>query len=139
MAMAYETKTKPTQVSVEAFIAGVEHPVRRQDAETLHALMAAVTGEPAKMWGPTIIGYGSHRYRYDSGHEGEICRMGFSPRKASLVLYLPHPPNRDEILARLGKHSTGKGCLYINKLADVDAGVLETLIRTSWNDGKTMG
>ena len=137
--MAYEVKTKSTEVSVEAFIAGVEHPVRRQDAETLNALMSAVSGQPAKMWGSTIVGFGSHHYQYESGHEGHMCRMGFSPRKASLVLYLPHPPDRGEILARLGKHSTGKGCLYINKLADVDAAVLETLIESSWANGKSVG
>ena len=130
--MAYETKTKITDASVEAFIAGVEHPVRRQDALTLHALMSQVTGEPAKMYGPTIVGYGLKHYRYESGHEGVMPAMSFSPRKASLVLYLPHAPNRDELLSRLGKHSTRGGCLYINKLADVDASAFETLIRTSW-------
>jgi hypothetical protein len=137
--MAYELKTKATEVAVEAFIAAVEHPVRRQDAQTLLSLMSVVTGEPAKMWGPTIVGFGSYRYKYDSGHEGEFCRMGFSPRKASLVLYLPRSDDRDALLARLGKHSTSKSCLYINKLADVDAGALETLVKRSWTDGRMAG
>ena len=137
--MAYEAKTKPTEVSVEAFIEGVEPAVRREDAKTVHALMGEVTGEAAKMWGPSIVGFGIRHYKYESGREGVMPRMSFSPRKASLVFYLPHPPNREELLARLGKHSTRGGCVYINKLADVDAGVFEDLIRSSWARGRTIG
>lgn len=125
-----ENKTKPTEASVDAFIETVPDPVRREDAKTIAALMARVTGEAPKMWGPSIIGYGSYHYRYDSGHEGEACRIGFSPRTAELVLYvLTGSPEQDALLARLGKHKTGKSCLYIKKLADVDMAVVEQLVR----------
>ncbi|AQR74305.1 DUF1801 domain-containing protein [Sphingomonas sp. LM7] len=125
-----ELKTKATQISVDDFIEAVPDPVRRADAKTVAALMARVSGEVPAMWGPTIIGFGSYHYRYDSGHEGEMCRLGFSPRKAELVLYvLNGSPEQDAQLARLGKHKTGKSCLYIKTLADVDIGVLEELLR----------
>jgi hypothetical protein len=125
-----ETKTKPTEVSVDAFIDAVVDPVRREDAKSVRAMMERVTGEPARMWGPSIIGFGSYHYRYDSGHEGDACRLGFSPRKAELVLYvLTGAPEQDAQLARLGKHRTGKACLYVKKLADVDMAVLEELTR----------
>jgi hypothetical protein len=123
-----EIKTKATEVTVESFIAAVPDPVRRADAEVLLALYERLTGEPAKMWGPTIVGFGSYRYQYESGHGGEMCRAGFSPRKAELVLYVLGG-EQDDLLARLGKHRRGKGCLYVKKLADVDMGVLETLVR----------
>ncbi len=125
-----EIKTKPTQMTVDDFIAAVENPVRREEAKTVCTLMERITGEPPVMWGPSIIGFGSYRYRYDSGHEGTMCRLGFSPRRAQLVLYiLTEDPGQGEQLARLGKHKTGKSCLYINKLADVDMGVLEEMTR----------
>jgi hypothetical protein len=128
--MGYEAKTKATEVSVDAFIEAVPVPQRREDAKTLRFMFERLTGEPAKMWGPTIIGFGSYRYKYESGHEGVMCRMGFSPRKAELVLYvLTEDGGAREAaqLARLGKHKTGKCCLYIRKLADVDEAVLEEL------------
>lgn len=84
------------------------------------------------MWGPTIVGFGSRKYDLAGGRQGDMLVIGFSPRKASLVLYLNHAPGWDERLARLGKHATGKGCLYINKLADVDVGVLEELVTAAW-------
>lgn len=125
-----ETKTKPTQLSVADFIDAVENPVRRDDAKALCKMLERVTGEPPKMWGPSIIGFGSYHYRYDSGHAGDMCRLGFSPRKAELVLYiLTDGPDEAEKLARLGKHKTGKSCLYIKKLSDVDMAVLEELSR----------
>jgi hypothetical protein len=124
-----ELKTKATEVRVADFIEAVPDPVRRDDAKTLAALMTRVTGEPPAMWGPSIIGFGSYHYRYDSGHEGEMCRLGFSPRKAELVLYvLNGSPDQEAQLARLGKHKIGKACLYIKKLADVDMAVLEELV-----------
>jgi hypothetical protein len=127
-----EIKTRAGGRSVADFMASVEHPVRRADAEALIPVMERISGEPAVMWGPSIIGFGRYHYRYDSGHEGEMCRIGFSPRAANLVLYLA-PYERDEaLLARLGKHKPGKGCLYVNKLADVDMGVLEQLIADAW-------
>lgn len=125
-----ELKTKPTQISAEAFIEAVSDLDRRADAQTVAALMARVSGEAPAMWGPSIVGFGSYRYRYESGHEGEMCRLGFSPRKAELVLYvLNGSPEQDAQLARLGKHKTGKSCLYIKKLADVDMDALEELVR----------
>lgn len=123
-----EIKTRATEVSVDDFIEAVEIPQRREDAIRIRAMLERVTGEPAKMWGPTIIGFGSYRYKYDSGHEGVMCRLGFSPRKAELVLYvLTGEAEQEAQLARLGKHRTGKSCLYIKKLPDVDEAVLEEL------------
>ncbi len=125
-----DVKTKPTPVDVAAFIDAVENPVRRADAQTVCAMLERITGESPRMWGASIIGFGSYHYRYDSGHEGDMCRLGFSPRKAQLVLYvLSDTPEEAEKLARLGKHKTGKSCLYINKLADVDMAVLEEIAR----------
>jgi hypothetical protein len=123
-----EIKTKATEVSVDDFIGAIDNPQRREDAKTVRTMFERVTGEPARMWGPTIIGFGSYRYKYDSGHSGVMCRMGFSPRKAELVLYvLTGAAGQEANLARLGKHKTGKVCLYIKKLADVDEGVLEEM------------
>ncbi len=127
-----ETKTKPTQVDVNDFIAGVEKPGRRADAQVLRDLMERVTGAPAAMWGPTIIGFGSYHYRYASGHEGDAPRVGFSPRSANLVLYVGGFPNYEGLLARLGKHKSSKACLYLNRLADVDLGVLEEIVRRTF-------
>jgi len=128
-----ETKTKATQVNVDDFIAAVEKPVRRADARVVRAMMERVTGEPATMWGPTIIGFGTCHYRYASGHEGDMCRVGFSPRSANLVLYVGGFPEYEELLGKLGKHKSSKACLYLNKLADVDLGVLEEIARRTFN------
>jgi len=123
-----ELKTKPTMVSVDDFIAAVEHPGRRADALALCALLARVSGCDAKMWGPSIIGFGSYHYRYASGHEGDMAMIGFSPRKTGLVLYMAGGfATRDALMARLGKYRTGKNCLYVNRLDDVDIAVLEEL------------
>lgn len=123
-----EIKTRATEVSVDEFIEGVPAAQRREDAKKVRALFERLTGEPAKMWGPTIIGFGSYRYTYESGHSGVMCRMGFSPRKAELVLYvLTGFPGQQDLLARLGRHKTGKVCLYIRQLADVDEAVLEEI------------
>ena len=125
-----ETRTKPTEVTADAFIKAVEDPARRADAEAVRAMMERLTGERARMWGPSIVGFGSYHYRYESGHEGTACRLGFSPRKAELVLYvLTGAPEQEALLARLGRHRTGKSCLYVKKLADVDMGVLEEITR----------
>lgn len=134
-----ETKTRTTAVSVEDFIDAVEPPQRQADARVIDAMMRRVTGETPRMWGPTIIGYGQYHYRYDSGHEGDMCRLGFSPRKPQLVLYvLTGADGEAELLARLGKHSTGKSCLYVKKLADVDLDVLEEIARhaLAWMNAK---
>ena len=131
--MAAENKTRATAVSVEDFVDRVEPDQRQADARIVIDLMARITGETATMWGPSIIGFGVTRYRYESGREGEICRIGFSPRKPQLVFYLGTTfPGRDAMLAELGKHSTGKGCLYVKKLSDVDMAVLERMVTTSW-------
>jgi hypothetical protein len=127
-----ETKTKPTAASVDAFLDAVGHPVRRADGKTVRAMMERVTGEPAAMWGPSIVGFGRYHYRYASGHEGDMCRLGFSPRSTSLVLYVGGFPEYEALLARLGKHKRSKACLYLNKLADVDPAVLEEIARRSW-------
>lgn len=127
-----ENKTKPTPVSVADFIAAVPDPARRADAETLATLLADLSREPATMWGPSIVGFGRYRYIYDSGRSGEMCRIGFSPRKAETVLYLTDGfPLHADLLARLGKHRTGKSCLYIKRLSDVDMAVLTELIDAS--------
>ena len=124
-----ENKTQVTEVDPWAFVAAVEHPTRRADAEVLLDLMVRVTGCEPKMWGPTIIGFGRYHYTYDSGREGDMFLTGFSPRKANLVVYvLPGYDDLSEHLSQLGKHRLGKSCLYINKLADVDLEVLERIV-----------
>lgn len=132
-----ELKTKPTQVSVAEFIAAVPDPRRRDEAAVIDAMHRRVTGCEPKLWGPSIIGYGSYHYKYESGREGTMCRGGFSPRKAAMTVYLMgnycnHQAKADELFARLGKHKVGKSCLYINKLDDLDLAVLERLIALSW-------
>jgi hypothetical protein len=127
-----ENKTKLTQLSVAAFIDALTDQTRRADAKALVKLMQSVTAEKPKMWGPSIIGFGSYHYKYDSGREGDMPIIGFSPRKAATVLYNVGGFSGSEVLrAKLGKHSTGKGCLYIKTLAEVDQQVLETLILKS--------
>ena len=129
-----ELKTKATEVSVADFIAAVPDPRRREEAAVIEAIYRRVTGLEPRMWGPSIIGYGSYDYKYASGHSGTSCRAGFSPRKAALVFYLMGGEDAEaELLyAQLGKHSRGKGCLYVKKLADVDSAVLERLVGLSW-------
>ena len=125
-----ETKTKPTKISVREFIAGIQTDTRREDAKILLKLFAKATGWKAQMWGPAIIGFGAYHYTYDTGHSGSICAVGFSPRKANLVIYVFDFPGKSELLKKLGKHKGGlKQCLYINKLADVDLAVLEKILK----------
>lgn len=127
-----ENKTQPTAASVDSFIATVADPTQRADAEAIRQMMAKMSGEPAQMWGPSIIGFGRYHYRYESGREGDMCRIGFSPRKGQTVLYLIDGfAGHAELLAQLGKHKTGKACLYIKRLADVDPAVLEQLCHRS--------
>ncbi|MEA1013551.1 DUF1801 domain-containing protein [Sphingosinicella sp. LY1275] len=127
-----DTKTKPTDASVDAFLDGVAHPVRRADGKALRAMMERVTGEPAVMWGPSIVGFGRYHYRYASGHEGDMCRIGFSPRSANLVLYVGGFPEYEALLAKLGKHKSSKACLYLGKLSDVDLDVLEEIVQQTY-------
>ncbi len=125
-----EAKTKPTAVSVEAFIEAVEHPGRREDARAMLKLMSEISGEPAVMWGPSIVGFGRYHYRYDSGHEGDAPLLGFSPRKANLVLYMAaYHDERADFLSRLGKHKSGQSCVYVNRLSDVDMDVVAEMAR----------
>ncbi|MCG8454870.1 MAG: DUF1801 domain-containing protein, partial [Holophagales bacterium] len=127
-----ELKTRPHDGDVSAFLDAVEHPTRRDDSRAVCELMQKVTGEEPVMWGPSIVGFGTYRYRYESGREGDWMLVGFSPRKQSLTLYIMTGFSRyEELMAKLGKHKTGKSCLYVNKLADVDMGVLEELVRAS--------
>ena len=124
-----ELRTKQNDADVEAFLGAVGNDRRREDSFTVLELMKRITGEEPRMWGAAIVGFGSYRYRYASGRTGEWPRIGFSPRKQSLTVYvMPGFSRYDELLSRLGKHRTGKSCLYINKLADIDMGVLEDLM-----------
>ncbi len=124
-----ENKTKATEQSVPAFIGALTDETKRADAKALVKMMQGATGEKPKMWGPSIIGFGSYHYTYESGREGDMPVIGFSPRKAATVVYGATGFSEAEaLLAKLGKHTTGKGCLYIKKLADVDPRVLETLV-----------
>lgn len=132
-AVSYQLKTTANSNAVSEFLDRITDAGRRQDAYEILALMQRVTGKPPRMWGPSIVGFDEYHYRYESGHEGDMCMIGFSPRAKALTLYaLPDMPEREALLARLGKHKTGKGCLYINKLADIDRGVLEDLLRAAY-------
>ncbi|GGP17316.1 DUF1801 domain-containing protein [Oceanobacillus neutriphilus] len=128
----YQLKTKETDNSVIEFIEQVEHPKKREDAYRLLDIFAETTGCEAAMWGPSIIGFGKYHYKYDSGHEGDAPLVGFSPRKAKISLYFATgDTERELLLAKFGKHTTGKSCVYINKAADIDEEVLKELIQQS--------
>lgn len=128
----YELKTKQNDNSVIEFIEQVESPKKREDAYQLLDIFTETTEHEAKMWGPSMIGFGSYHYKYTSGHEGTAPLVGFSPRKAKISLYLSAcDPARESLLEKLGKHTTGKSCVYINKLADIDIAVLKRLIEHS--------
>jgi hypothetical protein len=121
--------TKPTELSAAAFIDALTDGTRRADAKALVKLMQSATGEKAMMWGPSIVGFGSYHYTYESGREGDMPLVGFSPRKAATVLYgLMGSGESEALLVKLGKHTTGKGCLYLKNLADVDQEVLQALV-----------
>jgi len=122
-----EMKTKENDADVLAFLDSIENPIRKQDGLVMLEMMQRATGLPAKMWGASIIGFGSYHYKYASGREGDAPRVGFSPRKANIAVYTLFD-DFAEILLRLGKHKTSKACLYINKLADIDLAVLEELV-----------
>jgi hypothetical protein len=135
MPKAAANKTGPTGVPVEDFLATVPDERKRQDARTLIALMSRISGEPAEMWGPSIIGFGRCHYKYESGREGEMGLIGFSPRKEALTVYLVDGIAKyDELFPRLGPHKLGKACcLYVKRLSDVDMSVLEELIQASYD------
>ncbi|CAI2769038.1 DUF1801 domain-containing protein [Flavobacterium collinsii] len=127
-----KNKTTATESSVVDFINAIDDEVKRNDAFELIKIMQNISGFEAKMWGPSIIGFGSYHYKYDSGHEGDAPLAGFSPRKAaiSLYVYLPHE-KREELLSKLGKHKSAKACIYIKKLSDVDLEVVKKMITIS--------
>jgi hypothetical protein len=132
------TKTKPTDVSAESHIAAIANEEQRNDARTLVALMRRVTRREPKMWGPSIVGFGSYHYKYATGHEGDSAITGFAVRGSELVVYIaPDFEGRDVLLAKLGKHRTGKVCVYMRRLANVDLKVLETLVVRSVADTKS--
>lgn len=126
-------KTRQTKLSVAKFLAAQKAPQRVADCQVLLDMMRKVTGVEPKMWGASIVGFGSCHYRYESGREGDMLRTGFSPRKEALTLYIMGGfPRHAALMAKLGKYKTGKSCLYIKRLEDVDLAVLETLVRESW-------
>jgi len=128
----YELKTKQTDDNVTKFLNTVEDEVKRKDCFDIIEMMKEAAGEPPKMWGTSIIGFGKYHYKYDSGHEGDMCVMGLSPRKQNIALYIPGGIHKyDDLLEKLGKHKTGKGCLYINNLQKVNVGVLRAIINKS--------
>ena len=132
-----ETKTKPTAASVDDYLASRASPEQLVDCKALMAICKRVTKQPPKMWGPSIVGYGSYTYRYDSGHSGEMCLIGFAVRGRELVVYIvSNTPEQTALLAKLGKHKMGKACLYLKRLADIDVKVLEALIAGSVADVK---
>lgn len=128
-------KTQKTEQSVEDFINSVDHEGKRADAFEILELMKSVTGEEPKMWGPAIIGFGDIHYKYASGREGDWFKVGFSPRKAKISLYISgcDVAMHEEMLSRFGKHKAGKGCLYVNKLADIDKEVLKEMIKNCYD------
>ena len=128
----YELKTKPTRTSAADYIAAIADPQRRQDCQALVRLMSDITGLRPVMWGPSIVGFDSYHYKYASGHEGDMCVLGFASRGAELVVYLlPGLEGAAALLARLGRHRASKACVYFKRLADIDLGVLEDLLRLS--------
>ncbi|MCB1582528.1 MAG: DUF1801 domain-containing protein [Marinicella sp.] len=125
-----QNKTQPTDENVIKFITAVEPEQKRQDAFKLLEIMERLSGYSAKMWGPSIVGFGQYHYKYDSGREGDFMRIGFSPRKAKHSLYIISGINQyQDLLDRLGKYKTGKSCLYVNHLKDIDLNVLEEIIK----------
>lgn len=127
-----ETKTRPTDAGVDAYLASKANPEQLADCQAIMAMCKRVTGQPPKMWGASIVGYGSYTYRYESGRTGDACLVGFAVRGKELVMYLlSENPAQIDLLAKLGKHRMGKSCLYFKRLADLDGKVLEALIAGS--------
>ena len=129
----FENKTRPTSFSVNAFIDTVENETRRSDSYLLLELLEKITGHPPVLWGDSLIGLGSYHYQYDSGREGDMLLVGFSPRKQNLSIYNTGHKRYPELMEKLGKHKTGGSCLYINKLSDINLAVLSKLINTAYD------
>lgn len=135
--MAYELKTKLNDAAVADFLNTIEDIQKRQDCYTIADIMKEVSGFDAKMWGSSIVGFGSYHYKYASGHEGEMCLVGFSPRKANITVYgMGSVLDKESLRDELGKHKTGKGCLYINKLSDINTDTFKRLLKTSLEQSK---
>ena len=129
-----ELKTKKNDASVKDFLDSIEDPVKRRDCKEIAKMMRKASGKNPKMWGSSIVGYGEYHYKYPTGREGDWMRTGFAPRKQAITLYIMDGFGKyDELLSKLGKHSTGKSCLYVKKLEDIDKSVLEELIAESLN------
>ncbi len=127
-----ELKTKKNKTSVKEFLDSIEDEAKRKDCRQIAKMMRAATGKNAKMWGTSIVGYDEYHYKYASGREGDFMRIGFAPRKQAITLYIMDGFEKyDELMAKLGKHKTGKSCLYIKRLSDIDVGILEKLIKGS--------
>jgi len=127
-----DLKTKQTNDSVTAFLNKVEDAQKRKDCFAISEMMQKATGLAPAMWGTSIVGFGSYHYKYESGHEGDMCVIGFSPRKQNIALYIPGGIHKyDDLLENLGKHKTGKGCLYIKKLSDINTDILEIILKAS--------
>ena len=131
-----QIKTQKNNASVKAFIDNIKNETRRNDSLALVKMMKGVSGKPAKMWGTSIVGFDELHYKYADGSDGVICKISFSPRAQSLVLYLSNFEGKDKLLEKLGKYRSSGGCLYINKLADVDLGVLEKLIAKAYKQAR---
>ncbi len=132
-----ELKTKENSASVKDFLNAIENEQKRADCLGVQKVMEEATGQKAKMWGTSIVGFGSYHYKYDSGHEGDMCKVGFSPRKANITLYISMGTKTDpELLKKLGKHKVSGSCLHINKLADIDKVILKKMVKDAY-DGMT--
>lgn len=129
--MAKPNKTTATNVSVDKFLDKVEPERKRDDCRAIARMMEEITGEPATMWGPSIVGFGSYHYQYESGHQGDMCRIGFAPRSGNIVLYLSMDDKSE--IEKLGKVKQTKGCIYIKTLDDIDVTALKKLIKKSYN------
>jgi hypothetical protein len=130
-----ELKTKENDASVEAFLEKIENAQKREDCYEVMKMMAAATRQSAKMWGGAIVGYGNYHYKYDSGHEGDMCKVGFSPRKANITFYVSAGVKKNgDLLPKLGKHKISGSCLHINKLADVDKTVLKKIVKDAYDE-----
>lgn len=130
-----ELETQKNDDSVDDFIAAIADDRKREDTEALLGMMEKVTGEKPHMWGPSIIGFGDQHYKYESGREADWFKIGFSPRKQNLTLYVTdYIPADDPLFAKLGKYTTGKACIYIKRLEDVDTGILEKLVKRSYDN-----
>lgn len=127
-----ENKTIPTELSVQDYLEAIEHPQRKEDCIAINDLMERITGKKAKMWGKTIVGFGTYHYTYESGREGDFFKVGFSNRKQSITLYIMGGfKKHDELLSKVGPHKTGKSCFYIKRLSEMDIDILSALILES--------